>query len=104
MRRLEDGSRLENRSWSSCSRLIPAGSGQLNPAAWAWVRYSLIVLGETEQLLAVARCDSPASYFNRRISSILRMDNLAWAMSSSFWFRRRMPHLFGIIQRRSAYM
>jgi hypothetical protein len=29
--------------------------------------YSLTVLGETAQLWAIARCDSPASYFNLRI-------------------------------------
>ena len=32
---------------------------------------------------AIARWDSPASYFNRRTSSIFRMDNLSWDISSS---------------------
>jgi len=72
--------------------------GSVSPAALAWVTYSLTVLGETEQLWAIARCVSPASYFNRRISSIFRMDNLSCDISSSF-FGKRMPYMFRIIQR-----
>jgi hypothetical protein len=45
--------------------------------------YSLTVLGETAQLWAIARWDSPTSYFNLRISSIFRMDNLVCDISSS---------------------
>jgi hypothetical protein len=81
--------------------LSPSGSGQLKPAALAWVTYSLTVLGEIEQLWAMARCVSPTSYFKRSTSSIFRMDNLFWDILSSFFvFEKRMPYLFSIIQRR----
>ena len=70
--------------------------------------YSLTVLGETEQLWAIARCDSLASYFNLKISSIFRMDNLTWGISSSWFVRiqeKRMTYLFVIIQcRRVSFM
>ena len=88
-------------SSSSSSALSPSGNGQLKPAALAWVTYSLTVLGEIEQLWAMARCVSPTSYFKRSTSSIFRMDNLFWDILSSFFvFEKRMPYLFSIIQRR----
>ncbi len=99
MLRPEAGPRCGNSSSSSSSALNPSGSGQLNPAALAWVMYSLTVLGETEQLWAIARWDSPAPYFNLRTSSIFRMNNLSWDISFSL-FGNRMPHMFWIIQRR----
>jgi hypothetical protein len=95
MERPATGARLGNSISSSSSASSPSGSGQLNPAALACVMYSLTVLEETEQAWAIARCVSFFSYFNLRISSILRMDNLFWAISSSsFLLRKSMPYLF----------
>ncbi len=77
---------------SNCSAVTPSGSGQLSPAALACVAYSLTVLMDTPQLLAIARCGKPTSNFNRRISSIFRMDKLACDISSSSdRFRRGCP-------------
>lgn len=37
----------------------PSATGQLRPAVFVCVTYSLAVLVDTAQLLAIARCDSP---------------------------------------------
>ena len=65
--------------YSACSTavsVIVAGSGQLTPAARARARQSLTVAGDSFRLRAMARFDKAAVWCSRKISRVLRIDNL----------------------------
>src|SRR4030043_2066440 len=61
----------------------PSPRGQLSPASAARLRYSLTVSLLIVQALALDLFERPASCFSRRLSLILRMDNLLCAIFSS---------------------
>jgi hypothetical protein len=62
------------------------------------------VLVDTPQLLAIARCVNPSSYFSLRISSIFLMDKLACGIAtSSFSFSKRIIDFLEFIQPASPF-
>ena len=61
--------------------LRSSARGQLSPEALALVRYSLTVLWQMPQLLAMALLDRPASYLRRNTSLIFLIESLLFAMS-----------------------
>jgi hypothetical protein len=78
--RSEEGAGLGKSIWYSWSSSSVSGRGQRRPAALARRTYSLTVVGDIEQLQAIARLLSPLSHLRRRTSWILHTDNLSWGI------------------------
>ncbi|BAD39031.1 hypothetical protein STH46 [Symbiobacterium thermophilum IAM 14863] len=71
------------------------GSGQERPEHSNRRSMSSTVLCEIERLRAIYRAESPTSHFKRRISLILRIDNLRFAKACPRPLVRRCYPQFG---------